>query len=362
MRFSPSSLRGAAAGIALSALVTTTAARAETRPIRLDYQAHAGCPEARVLVDEIARRTPLARDAMPFEPALEVQAKITARGRESRGRLALGKGPGRVVREIASASCDEIVSAFALITALAIDPRAVTTLRPPPAPAPAPAPTPLPPPSPATAQPAAAPRRGAFAPPADFLPPPLPALLTPPPARAAKAPGSWILGGRASAGFGIAPRALLGGGIFVERAGGDAARASLRLAVDLAATGEIDTGPAGAAFWQAAARLDGCAFGWRLLPGFDVVPCLRAEGGVLGGAGILRGGLTHVQKVNVPWLGLGIVPRLSVTLARVVLEVQGGPTFPLVRRSFRFESPDYLIHEVPAVVGYLGLGAGVRFP
>jgi hypothetical protein len=365
MRCSPSGLRGVAAGVAAIALVATTAARAEAPPIRIEYQAHAGCPGVPVLIDEIARRTPLARFAAPSERATEVQARITARGGESRGHLTVGAGSHRVVREIASAGCDEIVSAFALIIALAVDPRASTTPRPPPAlppPTPAPAPPAPPAPPPTVTPPGRARWPGAALPPADILSSPLPVLLTRVPDRPAPPPGFWIVGGRASSTFAVTPRPLLGGGIFVERAFDAAARASLRLAVDLAATGELDIGPAGASFWQAALRLEGCVFGQRPLSRLNLSPCLRAEGGALGGAGILRGGLTHVQKTTVPWFGLGIAPRLSVDLARVVVEVEGGPTFPLVRRSFRFDSPDYLIHDVPPVVWSVSLGAGVRFP
>jgi hypothetical protein len=345
-------------GVAAATLLGTTAARAEPPPIRVEYHAHAACPGVATLLDEITRRTPLARVAAPSEPALEVRARITTRRGESRGHLVLGAGPHRVVREIASASCDEIVSAFALITALAVDPRASTTPRPPPPPM-QPAPTP---PARAPAPPPPAPRPGAALPPGDIVPPPLPVLLAPEPPRAAPAPGFWIVGVHLSSAFAVAPRPLWGGGIFVERAFDAAARASLRLAVDLATTGELDAGPAGVSFWQAVLRLDGCAFGQRPVSRLEVSPCLRAEGGVLGGAGILRGKLTHVEKAAVPWLGIGIMPRVSVDLARFVVEAQGGPTFPLVRRSFRFDSPDYLIHDVPPVVWSLSVGAGVRFP
>lgn len=359
MRCSPSRVRGVAAGIAATALVASAGARAEPPPIRIDYHAHAGCPAAPVLLDEITRRTPLARFATQRELALEVRARVTLRGRESRGTLVLGAGKRRVVREIESASCDEIISAFALITALAVDPRASTAPRPPPA---LPPPTPLPPalPSPALAPPTRT-RSIAAPPPADLLASPLPALLATPPLVAAPRPGFWIVGARASATFAVTPRALVGGGLFVERAFDAEARASLRLALELAATGAFDAGPAGASFWQATLRLDGCVLGQRPVARLRIAPCLRAEGGVLHASGILGGALTQIEQAPVPWLGIGIAPLLSLDLANLVVEAQGGPTFPLVRRTFRFDSPDYVIHEVPPVVWTIGLGAGIRF-
>lgn len=344
----------AAAAITLAA---TRAAHAESPPLRLDYRAHVGCPDAVVLIDEIASRTPRARFATPSESALTVEARITRRGGESRGHLVIGAGRDRVVRDIASASCDEIVSAFALITALAIDPNASTTPL-----APAPPAPPTPPPPPAPVPPLRPPRAGPTLPTADVFALPLPVWPAPLPERAVPPPGFWILGARGGAALAVAPRPLVGGGLFVERAFDAEARASLTLAAELAATGDFTVGPAGAAFWQAALRVDGCAFGRRFLARFGLVPCARAEGGAVGGAGIPGGALTQVQKAVVPWFGIGFAPRISVDLARVIVELQGGPTFPLVRRSFRFDSPDYVIHDVPPVVWSVGLGAGVRFP
>jgi hypothetical protein len=361
MRCAPSGLRGVATAVAATALVATAAAHADSPPLRIDYQAHAACPDAAALVDEITRRTPLARFATASEAALEVRARITITRRgESRGHLAIGAGAGRVVRDIASASCEEIVSAFALITALAIDPNASTAPRPPPLPPSPPEPPPPAAPLPPQASLARALHPGAALPPGDLLAPPLPVVPALEPARAAR--GLWIVGARASASFDVAPRPLLGGGIVVERAFDAGAHASLSLGVELAQTGDFTVGPAGASFWQATVRVEGCAFGQRPRPHLLFVPCVRAEGGALGGAGIPGGALTTVQKALVPWLGVGFAPRVAADIGRVVVELSGGPTFPLVRRIFRFDSPDYLIHEVPPVVWSIGFGAGVRFP
>jgi hypothetical protein len=96
-------------------------ARGEPPPIRVDYLAHEGCPAADVFLDEIHWRTLLARVAEPGEEALLVQARVTRRGVVSSGRLSLGEGKARTIE---GPSCDEVVSALALITALAIAPAA----------------------------------------------------------------------------------------------------------------------------------------------------------------------------------------------------------------------------------------------
>jgi hypothetical protein len=333
--------------IAATALAAAEA-RGEPPPIRVDYQAHEGCPAADGFLDEIRWRTRLARLAEPDEEALLVQARVTRRGAVSSGRLSLGEGKARTIED---PSCDEVVSALALITALAIDPRASTGPRPPvPAPAPAPAaPLPAPPPDP--------PLRAAAPPPPEIVPAPLPVI--PPPSAAPPAPRRWMVGARASAAFSVTPRPLLGGGVFVERAEGGA---SLRLAIELAATGELDAGPGGASFLRGAGRIEGCAFTVRPASWLRLVPCVGAEGGALRGQGILRGSLTHVEQTTVPWAGLGFVPRLGIDVGIVVVEAQGGPVFPLVRRTFVFDGPDYLIHAVAPVTWTTGLGAGVHFP
>ena len=69
------------------------------------------------------------------------------------------------------------------------------------------------------------------------------------------------------------------------------------------------------------------------------------------------------------WVTAADQQHPTIRRARVALDVgssavvalEGGPAFPLVRRSFVFEQPDFTIHEVPAVTGELRLDAGIRF-
>ena len=120
-------------------------ARAEPAPLRLDYEtAGGGCPGAAVFLDEIQWRTDQARVVGPAEAALEVRARVVRRGPVTRGRLVLGTGKDAIVREVEGASCEEVVSALALITALALDPHASTATKRPAAPGFAPPPPPPP--------------------------------------------------------------------------------------------------------------------------------------------------------------------------------------------------------------------------
>jgi hypothetical protein len=348
--------------VAAAGALAAVPARAEPAPLRIDYEATGGCPGAAVFLEEIQWRTSLARVAGPNEAALPVKVRIVQRGPVNSGRLVLGEGRGAITREVQDARCDEVVAALALITALAVDPRARTAPKPPPAP---PAPTA---PPPAATPPREPPARTAGEP-AGALPPariigdPLPA--SPPPlGDAPPAPGGprWSLGAQAVAAFAVTPRTLLGGGVFAERAFDGGGGASLRLALDLSGTGDFDVGPGGAWFLRGVVRVEGCAFARRAGPWFRLVPCLGVEGGAIEGGGILRGSLVEVRRAAVPWFGAGALPRAAFDLGAVAIEVQGGPIFPAVRRTFGFERPGYVIYTLPPVTWTTSLGVGARFP
>lgn len=344
--------------LALLAALALTAARAgaDPLPLRVDYQADAGCPGADVFLDEIRWRTSLARLAAEGEEALPVRARIERRGGHRTGRLSLGKGKERIEREIGAESCDEVVSALALVTALAVDPRASTARRPPALPPPPPPPPPprtLPPPPPPL------PRR---LPPPQLLADPLPAA--PPPPGPAPAP-PWTVGGRAPVALGVTPRALFGGGVFAERPFAGALGASIRLSGELAGTGSVDVDGAGVSFLRGLARVEGCALRLRPAPWLTASPCLGVEGGVLHGKGATGGTITHANEATVPWAGASLLPRVAADVGGAVIELSGGPVFSLVRRTFVFDGPTsttYVIHDVPPVTGWLAIGVGGRIP
>jgi hypothetical protein len=331
-------------------------ARAEQKPIRIDYRAHPGCPSEAVLVEEITWRTALVRLATAGEAALEVQARIGRRGGQSRAKLRIGHGKSSITREISGTSCDEVVGALGLVTALALDPRASTGKKPPPAlsppppPAPRAPPGPLPPlPAPRTWQPPVEP---------DLVADPLPAW----PIAIPRVPSRWKVGARATIAVEPAPRPLLGGALLLQRVLSPDLTASIRLAAEAATTGSFDIGPGGAAFLRVVGRVDGCAFALRPTARVSIVPCVMAEAGALRGSGVLQGALRTVQVATVPWVAMGLLPEVAVRLGRVSIEAQAGPVFPLMRRQFVFEAPDYVVHEVPPLTFAASLGVSVSFP
>jgi hypothetical protein len=353
--------RWPAVGAVIAAVVLASGeAGAETRPLRVEYEAHEGCPVGDAFLDEVLARTSRARAAAPGEPALEVWVRIDRRDRRSTGRLVLWKSGSARAREVEDGDCRDVVSALALITALALDPNAGA--RPRSVPHAAPAPPPSGPQTPA-------PRPPPSAPPAPGLSTvPLVPIPTPWPRHRPVEPGpappprrSWVVGAHVSAAFEVTPRPLLGGGLSAERIWGGTAGASARLSLELASTGSFDIGPGGVLFLRGVGRVEGCPF-LRPTRWLAVTACLGAEVGFLRGEGLRRGTIATVEEATVPWAGLGLLPRVAADLGdRGVLGLEGGPTFPLVRRSFVFERPDFTIHDLPAVTWSARLGVGVRF-
>jgi hypothetical protein len=233
------------AALAASAL-DATPVRADSPPLRIDYHAAPGCPNADVFLDEIRWRTRLARAAAPGEEPLPVRARITRHGAVSSGHLILGQGESRILRDIEGERCDEVVSA-------------------------------------------------------------------------------------------------------------------LRLSAEVAGTGGFDVGQGGVWFLRGIGRVEGCAFAARPAPWLALVPCLGVEGGALHAEGILRGSLASVERATIFWRGAGALPRIGADLGSWVLDLQGGPIFPAVRRSFVFENPAYVISTLPPVTWTVALGAGAHF-
>lgn len=342
---------GLAVGIAVG--LGSADVSAATTPIRVDYEAHDGCPDTAEFLREITGRTPLSRPATSDEEALEIRVRIEPSDGGSQGNLILGRPGWLRERSVDGATCEEVVSALALITALAIDPHAVT------------APTPKREPEP----------RPTAATPDLLLPLPLPAPWAPPLPDAARAmpPTSpparaprripWEVGAFGDVAAEVLPRALFGGGIFVGAHLPSTSRleGSLRLSLALATTGAFAVPPAGVRFTRGLARVDGCLFALRPLPRLSIEPCVAIEGGVFQAEGIGSAQVPLTESAVVPWAGATAFPRIDVDLGSAFVEAQGGPVFSLVKRTFVFDNPRVVIHEVPPVTLGVSFGAGIHF-
>src|SRR5262249_29170838 len=100
--------------------------RAQVESVHLDYDASSGCPDRSAFVAEVTARTTRARfvdetpDVRSFKVAVRNQAERAV------GSLVSNTAETGAERKVSGKTCAEVVSALALITALAIDPSAST--------------------------------------------------------------------------------------------------------------------------------------------------------------------------------------------------------------------------------------------
>jgi hypothetical protein len=339
-----------AAAVALAP--APAAAEDAAEPIRVAFHASEGCPDEAAFTGEITARTAKARPARPGEAARTFTVDVEVSARRVRGTLAIEEPHGEsAAREIAGDTCAEVVSALALIAALAIDPKASTAPKPPPPPPRPPEHLPPPPPPPPYA--------------------PLPwwgPVATPLPAHPVAGEGSrwrwsWSFhGGAASA---LAPGLVPVIAVNAEalRVRDSVVSPAVRLSMRVADTGYLASGMEAAHFRWAAGRLEGCPVRLPLITSLTLTPCALLDAGVLQADGIGAAfSLAHTR----PWAAPGLVGRLawdlsSAVSAPILLEAEGGVTFPLVRDTFAF-FPEGTFHAVPAAGGFFGGGLGVYFP
>jgi hypothetical protein len=375
--------RGSIGGLCttLAVLGATGIARAQQpeEGIRIVYVAPSTCPSEGAFFAQVRARTRRVVRAPAGARARTFAVTIVSHGRQSTGHLVLRDPDGTAAeRDVVGDTCEEVVEAFALITALSVDPSALTspvttptstststptptstptstststptptststsTSTPtptptstPPAPAPAPAPTPTPAPTPA---PAPAPRHSA-------------------------SPGddSWTLALSASAAVnaGITPPLLPGVPVFLDVA---LPRTGLlawtfRAGFERTPTTTTTTNGATADFTWTVGLLEACPTRWTFGT-LTLSPCLRAEAGILEGAGH---DILPARDQKPPWLALGATARAQwFFLGPVFLDLDAGLRFPLLRTRYLFE-PDTTIAQSPAVGWMASAGLGVRF-
>ena len=290
-------------GCALAVIAAGSSARADQEVVELRYSAPPDCPSRAAFEAEILERTPSVRLSAPARRVFAVTIETTADG--FRGTLVVNRASDK---ELAAPRCEDLTTALALVTALAIDPTATVTPR-----APAPAPE---------------------------------------PAR----PRAWSLelDVDAMVEAGAGPGALLAGAI--------EARASWRdgYALELAAIAGRDSiarDGAEARFTWLAARPAACRS--SPLAAVAVYLCGHVEIGAVRAHGEM---IVNQRDLNRLWLAAGLHATARVALgSRSFGLLQLGAALPLVRDRYLF-APDVALHDTPSVTGWLVVGVGMRFP
>jgi hypothetical protein len=340
MRLARSTQQALLSGLAC-ALVSIAARGTDVQPVHLDYQAPPECPTAAAFFAQVHARTLLVRLASDAEPARIVKVDVTTDASASRGRLSVGEGAETsAAREVTSRSCDEVVAALALFTALALDPTASSApIEEVPAPAPAA--------SPSASAPSA---------------PPAPASSPPESAPQSQASADWWWGAGVSALMttSLAPDPLFGAALVGHAS---AARAgtwspALRVAFQQTLTDHVVAPQGDASFSWSAARLDLCPM--RLDAGsWSLAPCLFGDIGLLRARGSNTSSPVSWTRLFADGGGGGhIIVWLS---KRLFLEAEGGVFLPWRRDRFYWR-PNVPVLEVPLIGGSAQVGAGIRLP
>ena len=136
----------AAIGAAFSMVASRAVAQPNppVAPVRLEYHAPDACPDERAFVARVRSRTTrfvlAGADATGGDEvarSFSVDVSTTPHGVEGRlTSLEATRTPAPATRVVAGETCDEVVDALALITALAVDPNASTAFAPAPVPEP----------------------------------------------------------------------------------------------------------------------------------------------------------------------------------------------------------------------------------
>jgi len=129
----------------LALLCLASPAHAEKETIALDFQAASSCPDRTRFIERVHTFTTKVEVASDDGTARrKFGIRVTRSAGAVRGELTIDNRGSKTTRNVSGTTCDEVVSALALATALAVDPEALG--EPTPEPPPVPVETPKPPP------------------------------------------------------------------------------------------------------------------------------------------------------------------------------------------------------------------------
>ncbi|WP_437757023.1 hypothetical protein [Sorangium sp. So ce1389] len=335
-------------------------ARAQTTaaPLRIEYRAEAGCPTEAEFRAHVGAR--LRRQMGEAEAASAYVVTIDERDGRFTGRLGVRAADGAASdRDVAGATCDDVVAALAVVTALAIDSQAADAA----AGAAAPAPS-----APASAAAgadatgattvastvtASAPARAAPAP-----PPPTGSGRARPPGPATDVATHLTLGAQLLAGEMIGAPSL-GARLFAEPplAAMDNGVGPLRFGAHVEASSDVPAAGGSASFLLAAVAADACPVG-AALGALRLAPCARVEGGLVAAS---RRGAAPARSATRGWLALALPLRARLPVwGPFLLDAEAGARMPLLRDGL-VDSAGSPVRP-PPIEAVFALGLGLTIP
>jgi hypothetical protein len=318
------------------------------------YDPPAGCPSAADFEGAIVSRTPGASVAPPGAAPVAFDVELLS----SRGEVAavlvttLPDGT-RSRRDVTAESCEEAVTALAVIAALAVNGYREAKSSPvAPAEPSAPPARSEPPVGKSAAPPDEPPERervdGESAPRASA------------PRAATLRPGAFVHATWESA---VAPSGTFGANAGAELEWGRSGVwwPSVRAGVLATLAGSETTSDGSATFRVIAARVELCPVGWGERRAPSLRACLELDAGKLDGAGS-GDGIRDPQTQSMPWLAAGAAGRGEWPLAAwLSLEASAGARALLRHDVFLFR-PGTVVHDVPPISAGFALGIVGRMP
>ena len=333
----------------------------EIGAVSLRYDVAQGCPAVGAFLAEVAQRTRRARfvDQAGTPQMRKMQISVRVEGDAMVGELALLPAlDASAVRRVRGRTCSEVVSALALIAALAFDPDALSNQQPNgdsagDSPAAPPPPNPSPTPS-ATAILVLVPAPGAR--PAVPETPAAPAGPVRRPMQGLASFGAMATGETA---LGAAP--LFGPGGFAEVGyrWTDLVAPLLRVSAAKLITREVD-GPPPARFGAGLFLFEGCPLRIGLGERFELRPCAGYETGTITVTGVPHESIPFTASSDAPWRALVETLRLRFSpYERLFFTAEIRANEPLRRDSFVYQ-PNVAVYTVPSVSAAGGLGLGLE--
>jgi len=116
----------AGAASALVCLCFVAPARADKEAIALEYEVSAGCPDRRQFIEHVHALTSKAEIVgEDGAPRRRFAVRVSGGGGKVQGELTIDDRGAKSTRNVAGTRCDEVISALALATAIAVDPDAL---------------------------------------------------------------------------------------------------------------------------------------------------------------------------------------------------------------------------------------------
>jgi hypothetical protein len=330
----------------------TDTAFAQAAPTwQIDFTAPATCPreqDFRHALDERAARSKVSGFA--HQPRIVVSIRAAAGAWTGLLEVESSADGVRIERTAQSARCEDLVPALALMTALALEL------------------DPAPPSDGASSEPAVVDaNEGSTAYPAnlDEAPPPVETSSEPFAQKVSRKASPRLTEGEL--GFLLHWRSLVGWRDRVAVApsilwGSRAGRGFspwLRVSGDYVASRVVAGGLEASLTWTVA-QLDACTHKWPLWESAFLSPCARLTIGALQAAG--SAGVDTPRELTRLWLSAGGGAELAISIVGPLwLRVQGGVEALVLRqRVYVDAAPDHVLIEMPAALGLLGAGLGVR--